>query len=108
MESGCLRRDRRGSQRQRHCHARERGYIEAEEKSSLRHYGRRPSSAHQTRPFGIELPAWYEELHGRRIVTRAQAVGVVELVCALDCIEIEIDAEARALRHFDEPFFYLK
>src|SRR5438552_2083678 len=51
------------------------------------------------RPLGIELPAGNERLHRHGVVARAQAVLLVELVGLLDLDHVELDPQARLLRH---------
>src|SRR6185437_16285491 len=58
------------------------------------------SSAYQARALVVELPAWDEELHGRRIVAPGGANGAVEPVCVFHFRHIELDAEARLFGHF--------
>src|SRR5581483_10738354 len=57
----------------------------------------RSSSSHQAGSFGIELPVGDKVLHGKGIVARAERLVDIEIVGALDGIEVQLNAEAGAL-----------
>src|ERR1035441_10158460 len=59
----------------------------------------RLSSSHQAWPPGIELPVGNEALHGDGVIARAKGLTIVEVVRALDSIEVEFNAEAGSLGH---------
>lgn len=57
--------------------------------------------AHQAGALVVERPAGNEELHGGRVVARAEAVVDVEGVGRLDRRHVDFDAQARALGQRD-------
>src|SRR5262245_44298435 len=60
------------------------------------------ASAHQARPLVVERPTRDEELHRGRVVARAEAMLLVELVRRRDPRHVDLDAEAGRIRHPDQ------
>src|SRR5438552_16312590 len=61
----------------------------------------RLASAHQARSLRIEGPVRHQVLHRERVVARAEAVLPVELMRLLDLGHVQLDPQARRLRHLD-------
>src|SRR5690349_20409403 len=59
------------------------------------------TSTVERRALRVELPPGNQVLHGHRVVARAQAVLLVQLVRLLHFGHVELDAQAGLLRHVD-------
>src|ERR1700739_1303987 len=67
-----------------------------------RRYGRKPPwSPHQAWPLVVEGPARDEELHGDRVIARAEAVLPVQRMRRLDRGAVDLDPEAGPVGHRD-------